>query len=154
MRLREKALAAKVKQAERTRAAVAPYLQPDEQIVVSAMAMRAPSFWFIVFLRLGLWVKTYFVALTDRRLILVRASFTGQKALGLYLAHAREEVSVRSVKDGFPWLTVRLVLPGGRRLRLRFGKGKKAWSNGYRDEAITICNALGETPASGLKMAG
>ena len=132
---------AKAKGRARLESIVRPVLEEGEELRVAFPAAKGPNIW-ASWLLLGpigillLW-KSYTVALTDRRLILIAQSMTG-KPRGVALSTAISEAAVVRFKKAhrFPgWGRLGLV-SGQARMTLIF-----AWA--WQEEARVVRDTLG-----------
>jgi hypothetical protein len=130
---------------ERTESIAAGTLEPGEQIVNIVTGQARPRFWLGLELLIGSWmfffIKYYTLALTDRRVILVRGSKLTARPKRVEWAEPPESVVVETYKRGF--LLTKLFL--ARRhadgvVRLRVGRR-------FADEAAEIAATLG-TPTA------
>ena len=124
--------------------AVRPFLQPGEQVVECAAVDKGPGPWVLGLVGQVLFWKHYSVALTDRRLLLVRTSLTGN-AKGLDVADPRSGVSVtRYVKHSMlSFAALCLRRADGSRIRLNTRRGTLGgWETSFRPELLAIKEAL------------
>lgn len=152
MGFKEKALAIKAKRVETMREAVGPVLEPGEQVALSALGSTGPGLLVGVLffgpIGMMLFTKNYFVYLTDRRMIFLRASLSAKAAKGLAFAYPREDVSVVSVGKSAGYTDVRFRMPDGQLRKFHFGRAKEGWGTGFDEEANAIAAALGWTTTS------
>ena len=124
-------------------------LEPGEQVQASAYTISGPNpFWsqgllgLVGMLLFG--VRYYFLAVTDRRAILMKASLWTSRPKGLAYADAKSAVSISDVAtDAKVWNHLMYARPGAKPLRLNF----HAW---WRDEMKAVVAALpgGGQPAA------
>jgi hypothetical protein len=114
----------KEKLRQRFTEAVEPELEPGEQLVAGAYAVAGPNPWLasvigaIGMLLMGM--RGYYVAVTDRRVMLVRATMWRSRPAGLAFAEPLASVEVTRVRSRVIWSSLRYRRPGGRRMRLNF----------------------------------
>jgi hypothetical protein len=118
-------------------------LEPGEQVQAGAYCVSGPNpLWsqgllgLIGMLIFG--VRYYFMAVTDRRVIVMKASFWTSRPTGVAFADPRAAVSISEVNtEQTLWAHLKYLRPGADPLRLNF----HTW---WRDEMRQIVSALGE----------
>ena len=117
-------------------------LEPGEQVLAGAYCVSGPSPLWIAGL-LGLLgmllfgVQYYFLAITDRRAIAMKASFWTARPAGFGFADPKDAVVISDiVTDAKLWSHLLYARPGQKPLRLNF----HAW---WRDEMKAVVAALG-----------
>jgi hypothetical protein len=141
---REKVSAGKAQVKSQIQEAVRPFLEPGEQLVECAYVDKGPGPWALGMLGQILFWKHYSVSLTDRRLLLVRTSVTGNPK-GLDFADLRTGVSVtRYVKHSMlSFSALCLRRPDGSKMRLNTRRGTfGGWDTSFRPELLTIRRLL------------
>jgi hypothetical protein len=74
-------------------------------------------------------MRGYYVAVTDRRVILIRATLWRSRPAGLAFAEPLAGVEVTHVKSRVVWSSLRYRRPDGKRMRLNF---HRVWRNDMR----------------------
>ena len=117
-------------------------LEPGEQLRAGAYCVSGPSPLWIAGL-LGLigmllfGVQYYFLAITDRRAILMKASFWTARPAGLGFSDPKDAIVISEiVTDAKLWSHLLYARPGQKPLRLNF----HTW---WRDEMKQVVAALG-----------
>jgi hypothetical protein len=120
--------------------AIPAVLDPGEQVQAGALSISGPSPWltgvFGILFMLLLGMRYYFVAVTDRRVLFMKASMLSGRPAGLAFADQRAAVSISDVRTGKVWNSLRYHRPEGKPLRLNF---HRIWG----DEMSAIVQALG-----------
>jgi hypothetical protein len=131
---------------ERAEQVAAETLEPGEQIVNVVQGQARPRFWLGLELLIGAWmfflIKYYTVALTDRRLILLRGSKLTGRAKRVEWAEPRESVVVDMHKHGL--LLDKLFL----RRRTQEGMVRLRVARRFRSETDAVADALGAGAAA------
>jgi hypothetical protein len=122
-------------------------LEPGEQLVAATYCVSGPSPLWVTGL-LGLLgmllfgVRYYYLAVTDRRVVMMRASFWTSRPAGLAFADPRGSVTISDVDaDAKLWNHLLFAMPGQKPLRLNV----HAW---WRDEMKQVVAALGDPQAA------
>ena len=112
---------AKIK--EQFDAAIPAVLEPGEQVQAESMVISGPSPWLVgavgwlVMLLLG--QRYYFIAVTDRRVIFMKASMFTGRPKGLAWADPRGAAQVTDVDlDNAVWSKFRYHRPEGKEIRI------------------------------------
>jgi len=119
--------------------AIGRELEQDEQVVAGAFTVSGPNpmlglaIGVVSMLLMGM--RYYYLAITDRRVILMRASMLSSRPAGLAFADPRSGVQFTDVKTAAVWSSLRYCRPDGKRLRLNF---HRAW----RDDMQAVVNSL------------
>jgi hypothetical protein len=122
--------------------AVASVGEPGERVIAGMVGSTGPSPWvssafgllgLLVFWLLGM--RHYFLAVTDRRVLLMKASMTSNRPGGLAVADDRSAVQVIRVKKGAAWSDLTYQRPDGKRLTLHV---PRLW----RDDMDAVAQAL------------
>jgi hypothetical protein len=104
--------------------AVEPELEPGERLVAGGYAVAGPNPWLYSLIgvigMLLLGVRGYYVAVTDRRVILIRATLWRSRPAGLAFAEPLSSVEVTQVRSRAIWSSLRYRRPDGKRMRLHF----------------------------------
>ena len=107
-------------------AALATVLEPGEQVRAAGYSVSGPSPWLTgaigIFLMLFLGMRYYYVAVTDRRVVFMKASLLTQRPKGLAFAYPLSSASVSDLTVGKVWSYLRLQPAGGKQIRLNFHK--------------------------------
>lgn len=107
--------------------ALEPVLEPGEQTVAASLTQAGPSPWLassfgalgaLIFLLLG--TRYYFIAVTDRRVVMMKASMWTSRPAGLAFTDARSGVALERVKVANLWSSAWYRRPDGNRMRLNF----------------------------------
>lgn len=123
--------------------ALAPVLEPGEQVAAGVMSQTGPSPWLagaigiVIMLLLG--ARWYYVAATGSRMIVMKASmWTGRPKGGLAWADPLGSVRLSDVVTGAKvWQSFKLTRPGSSE-PLRFNVSKIIW----KDEYVQLVSAL------------
>lgn len=117
---------------------VEPALERGERVEQVAEALKGPRTLLASLLGLGylLAERPRWVALTERRLLLVTPPARGGGPGRLELAWPREEVRVQGFEVSGPWTRIVVAAPGRRPVGLNFPRP-------WRAEAEAIRRALG-----------
>ena len=128
----------KEKQASRAAAAIAPTLEPGEQILTGARVQSGISQWWVLLSEYArLFQRWYYLAVTDRRLIFCALSFWTGRPKSVKIAVPREQVRVTDYRPGVTWTSFRLSFPGrDKPMRIRT---PRVW----RPEVEAVLSALG-----------
>jgi hypothetical protein len=125
--------------------ALAPVLEPGEHVRAGAYAVSGPSPWLTgaigIVLMLVLGMRYYYLAVTDRRVLFMRASLLSQRSKGLAFAYPVSSVSITGPTVATLWSNFRLQPPQGKPIRLNF---HKIW----RDEMQHVARAIQSAPRS------
>jgi hypothetical protein len=125
--------------------ALGPLLEPGEQVRAGGYAVSGPSplltgaIGIVLMLLLGM--RYYYLAVTDRRVLFMRASLFSQRPKGLAFAYPVSSVSITATTMARLWSNFRLQPPGGKPIRLNF---HKIW----RDEMQQVARAIESSPRS------
>jgi hypothetical protein len=115
------------------------FLEPGEQGVAEAFTISGPSPWLMgvlgVIVMLILGQRYYFVTVTDRRVLFMKASLMTGRPKGLAWADPRSTVTLEDVTEGKLWSRLFYLRPGVKKLRLNF---HRIW----RDDMNAVVNAL------------
>ena len=126
--------------------ALAPVLDPGERVVAAGYAVSGPSPWLTgalgIVLMLALGMRYFYVAVTDRRVLLMKASLMTQKPKGLALAFPVTAVKVAAVNRAGVWSNLKLQPPSGKQMRLNF---HRIW----REEMDQVAKAIGSGNRAG-----
>jgi hypothetical protein len=101
-------------------------LEPGEQVLGGAFGMSGPNPLFAQGLfgvagYLIFRVRPYYVAVTDRRVIFMRASFWTTRPKGMAWSDARSSVTIRDVRtDAKLWNSATFSTPSKHKLRMNF----------------------------------
>jgi hypothetical protein len=130
----------KTRMLARVTEATLPLLEPEEQVKATAYAMSGPNPLLLAELG-GIWLrmllqKLYFITVTDRRVLFVKASMWTNRPKGLAFAYPRDVVGVISASRGFIFYVLKLRIVGRKDLRLNFNRN-------WRQEADAIAAAIG-----------
>jgi hypothetical protein len=123
--------------------AMSSVLEPGEQVAAGSYTISGPSPWlqgvlgFIGMLALGM--RYYYVAVTDRRVLFMKASMWTQRPKGFAFADPKGSVAIHDVDPSALWSHFRYRRPDGKEIRLNF---HRMW----RDEMETVVRALGASP--------
>jgi hypothetical protein len=118
-------------------------LEPGEQVVVGVMSQTGPSPWLAgavgILIMLLLGARWYYVVVTDRRVIAMKASmWTGRPKGGLAWADPLGSVRLADVvTDAKVWQSFKLGRPGASEL-VRFNVSNVIW----KDEYARLVSAL------------
>jgi hypothetical protein len=125
--------------------ALAPVLEPGEHVRAGAYAVSGPSPWLTgaigIVLMVVLGMRYYYLAVTDRRVLFMRASLLSQRSKGLAFAYPVSSVSITGPTVATLWSNFRLQPPEGKPIRLNF---HKIW----RDEMQQVARAIQSAPRS------
>lgn len=106
--------------------AIVSVLEPGERVTAGAYTVSGPSPWLTgllgVVIMLLAGMRYYFVAVTDRRVILMKASMWSQRPRGVASAYPTSSVSLSDVTMAGMWSHLRFQPAGGKRIRLNFHK--------------------------------
>jgi hypothetical protein len=131
--------------------ALGPVLEPGEHVQAGAYAVSGPSPWLTgaigIVLMLVLGMRYYYLAVTDRRVLFMRASMLSQRPKGLAFAYPVSSVSISGTTVATLWSNFKLQRPDGKPIRLNF---HKIW----RDEMQQVARAIGSAPRSQEAWAG
>jgi len=131
--------------------ALGAVLEPGEQVRAGAYAVSGPSPWLTgaigIVLMLVLGMRYYFLAVTDRRVLFMKASLLSQRPKGLAFAYPVSSVSITGTTVATLWSYFKLQPPEGKPIRLNF---HKIW----RDEMQQIARAIESAPRSQVAPAG
>ena len=122
--------------------ALQPLLEPGEQPLAGAWCASGPSpLWLSgLFGYLGMLVagvRYYFVWVTDRRVIFMKASMVSSRPKGVAWSDLRSAASVTEVKPAATWSWFKYHRPaGGKPIRLNFPRP-------WREDFATMTAALG-----------
>jgi hypothetical protein len=128
--------------------AAASELEPGERVIAGMLGSTGPSPWLssafgllgvVVFALLGM--RPYFMTVTDRRVLLMKASMTSNRPGGLAFADERSAVQVTRIKAGKVWSVLTYQRPNGKRLTLNV---HRLW----RDDMEAVAEALVGTTTS------
>lgn len=126
--------------------ALSSVLDPDERVVAAGYAVSGPSPWLTgaigIVLMLALGMRYYYVAVTDRRVLLMKASLMTQKPKGLALAFPVTAVKVAAVNPAGVWSNLRLQPSGAKQMRLNF---HRIW----REEMGQVAKAIDKAGRAG-----
>lgn len=126
--------------------ALSPVLDSGERVVAAGYTVSGPSPWLTgalgIVLMLALGMRYYYVAVTDRRVLLMKASLLTQKPKGLALAFPVAAVKVAAVNPAGVWSNLRLQPPSGKQMRLNF---HRIW----REEMGQVAKAIESAGRSG-----
>jgi hypothetical protein len=116
--------------------AMAPALEPGEQVLAGVMSQSGPSPWLTgaigILLMLAFGLKMYFVAVTDRRVVFWRGSLWSQRPQGLAWADPRGAATITDVvADAKLWNSFRYARPGEGK-PTRFNVSNVIWKDEYR----------------------
>lgn len=113
---------------KRVTEAARPHLLPEEQLLVAAMGVRSrPRRRFLLSLLSPILTafeqRPYYVALTDRRLLILKPGLTSGKVVEQVLAEPRSTVRLEDVRHGPLWSVLGLrQQPSGEPWRLEFSR--------------------------------
>jgi len=122
--------------------ALGPVLEPGEQVVAGAVTQSGHSPWltsafgalgYLIFMAFG--TRLYFMAVTDRRVVLIKASILRGRPAGIRFIDARSDVQLTRVKVAAIWSRARYRRSDGKQLRLNFHRK-------WRDELQLIVKEL------------
>lgn len=137
---------AKAKMRQRAEAVMAASGYP-ESVLAGVRAESGPSRWWILLSTyIALFKKYYYVALTERNVVVLGLSVWTGRPSGVESVTPREQASITDFSPGTVWGSFRFMTPGRKKpLKLRFV------SRVYRQEAESIAGALahGTLPAGG-----
>jgi hypothetical protein len=129
---------AKIK--EQFDAAIPSVLEPGEQVQAETLAQSGPSPWlagligWVIMLIAG--ARYYFIAVTDRRVLFMKASMMTGRPQGLAWADPRGGVRVSDVNlTNAVWSKFRYHRPDGKDIRLNVHRF-------WRDDGQAVVNAL------------
>ena len=122
--------------------ALQPLLEPGESPIAGAWGASGPSplwlqglFGYIGVLVAG--VRYYFVWVTDRRVIFMKASMMSSRPKGVAWSDMRSAASVTDVKPAATWSSFKYHRPaGGKPIRLNFPRP-------WREDFAAMSSALG-----------
>jgi hypothetical protein len=120
--------------------AQAAVLEPGEQVEAASLTTSGPSPWLagllgiIVMLLMGM--RYYYVLVTDRRVVFMKASMMSGRPKGLAFADPKGQAGITQVKVAKLWSSLRYRRPEGKEIRLNF---HRIW----RDEMQAVVQALG-----------
>lgn len=120
-------------------------LEPGEQVQAASLTTSGPSPWligafgFLIMLLMGM--RYYYILVTDRRVVFMKASLLSGRPKGLAFADPKSGVSVRDVKVAGVWSKLRYGRPDGKEMRLNFHRF-------WRDEMQAVVQALGSGVAA------
>jgi hypothetical protein len=135
---------AKIK--EQFDAAIPAVLEPGEQIVAQTLSQSGPSPWLTGVIGLVIMLvagaRYYFIAVTDRRVLFMKASMITGRPKGLAWADPRGSVQVSDVDlNNVVWSKFRYRRPDGKDIRINIHRF-------WRDDGQAVVNALtGQTQA-------
>ena len=119
--------------------AQAALLEPGERAIAGSYALSGPTPWLMsgvgVLIMWSLGMRSIYIAVTDRRVLFMRASFLTGRPKGLDFADPRAGSSVSDMKSARVWSHLRYHRPGGETIRLNFNR---VW----RDEMQSVADAL------------
>jgi hypothetical protein len=114
-------------------------LEPGEGVQAASLTTSGLSPWLIAALgwliMLLLGMRYYFVLVTDRRVVFMKASLLSGRPKGLAFADSRDQVSIIDVKFAGLWSSLRYRRPDGKELRLNFHRF-------WRDEMRALVQVL------------
>jgi hypothetical protein len=127
---------AKIK--EQMEGTVRPYLEPGEQIVAEGMTLKGPNPWLVSGL-LGLigwmFMAYYYLVVTDRRVLYVRASTWTQRPKAVEAAEPRGSVAITSDEPKAVWSRMQLRRADGTEWKLWY---HRIW----REDVAGVVRAL------------
>ena len=121
--------------------AIEPALGPDERLVTGALTRSGPNPWLVEVV--GFWImlllgaRNYFIAVTDRQVILVRASMMAQRPKGIARVDGKSTIEITNVKSNRAWSRFTYRRSDGKSMRLNFAR---AW----RDDMHAIVQSVGQ----------
>lgn len=127
--------------------ALRPVLEPEEHVVAGALTQSGPSPWltsafgalgYLIFMALG--TRLYFMAVTDRRVVLIKASILRTRPAGVGFIDGRSDVQLTRVKVAALWSRAWYRRSDGKQLRLNFNRQ-------WRDELQVIVKELASSQA-------
>lgn len=138
---------AKAKAQQRAEAVMAASGYP-ESVLVGVRAESGPSRWWVLLSTyITLFKKYYYLALTERNVVLLSLSIWTGKPKSVKSITPREQVSITDFTPGAVWGSLRLMTPDRNKpLKLRFARI-------YRQEAESISTAVasGALPPDALQ---
>ena len=115
------------------------YLEPGERVKAGGFTQAGPSPWLasgiglLIMYLMGM--RAYYIVVTDRRVLFLRASMLSGRPQGLAFADPRSSVSAEDVKPGKIWSKLQYRRADGKPLRLNF---HRIW----REEFQAVVDAL------------
>jgi hypothetical protein len=120
--------------------AQAAALEPGEQVQAASLTTSGPSPWlagaFGALIMLLAGMRYYYVIVTDRRVIFMKASMWTGRPKGVAWSDPRDQVQVRDVNVAKVWSRLRYRRPEGKEIRLNFHMF-------WKDEFKALATALG-----------
>jgi hypothetical protein len=120
--------------------AKAAVLEPGEQVLAAGLTVSGPSPWLIGVLgwigMLLMGMRYYYVLVTGRRVIFMKASLWSGRPKGEAFADPRDVISIGDVKYAGLWSHLKYRRPEGKEMRLNFHRF-------WRDEMRSVVEALG-----------
>jgi hypothetical protein len=135
----------KEKMLEDIRTATSTALEPGEQARVHAYGLSGPSPWLsggLIGIITQFMTKYYAIALTDRRLIFIRANRYSQKPKGVEISDAVSAIKLQQFRPGTFWNKLKFNDSSGRQMRVYLDRR-------WKQEATDIANALSPAGAAG-----
>lgn len=117
---------------------VASQLQPGEQPRAAVLALKGPSPWWQTLAGwiLFFWIRYYYVAVTDRRVLFIRTTMAwGIRPRGLELEDPLRPNAIAEYRPSALWSVLRYRRPDGTVLRLNI---HRIWQH----ERDAVVNAL------------
>jgi hypothetical protein len=120
--------------------ALPAFLEPGEQVEAETLTQSGPSPWLVgligwLFMLLA-GARYYFVILTDRRVVFMKASLLSRRPKGLAWADPRSAVRVSDVQlTNALWSKFRYTRPDGKELRLNIHRF-------WREDAQALVDGL------------
>jgi len=120
---------------------LAQMLEPGEQVRAGVLSQSGPTPWLAgavgMLMMLILGMRYHFVAVTDRRVVFMKASMLSGRPQGLDWADARETGSVSDVDaDASLWSHFRYARPGdGKTIRFNV---HRIWRDELRDVLVAM----------------
>ena len=131
--------------------ALAPILEPGEQVVAGVMSQTGPSPWlagaFGIVIMLLMGARWYFVAATGKRMIVMKASMLSGRPKGLAWADPLGSFTLHDVvTDAKVWQSFKLSRPGVHEA-IRFNVSKIIWKDEYLKLVSALSGSLPPQPA-------
>ncbi len=125
-------------------AALPALLEPGEQVQAQTLTQSGPTPWLMgaigIFIMLAMGMRYYFMVVTDRRVLFMKASMWSQRPKGLAWADPRSAVALSDVDaNAVLWSHLKYRKADGSEIRLNF---HRLW----RDELQAAVSVLSAPP--------
>jgi hypothetical protein len=125
--------------------AIAAELQPGERVLAGGFTVSGPSPMLAAAVgaagMLLLGMRSYYMAVTDRRVVMMRASGMSGRPRGLAFADPRAGVSITKVRSAAVWSHLKYRRPDGKQMRLNFHRK-------WRDDMEAIVQSMSDVSAA------